>query len=390
MRRSLLVTALLTAVVLLPSGPAGAQAEAGPALETDPATLDAALACPPTFEHPDRDPVLLVHGTATTSEESWPWSLGAVLPAAGYDVCTVDLPGRALVDQQTSAEYVVHAVRAMAARLAAAGSDSQVDIIGHSQGTLEPRWALRWWPDVRASTDELVQLAPPNQGTSSAQGVCSLGQCPPAVWQMVPGSAYLTALNTDDPVPAEVDVTAVVSLFDDLVQPAPAASALPGAEVIVIQDLCPARYVGHVQLLADAVAVSLVLDALGNDGPADRARFDPATCLQLTAPGTDPVAVTLGSASVYANGALALTSAPMVDAEPALQSYALPAGSAAEPAPSTPTAGEESSGADTGGASIGGASSPTLPATGGGALPALALVAAVAGLALAVLRGRGA
>ena len=317
--RRLPLLALLLIAALLPVAPAGAQVDPGPALETDVATLDAAVSCPDTFAHVDRDAVLLVHGTATTSEESWPWSLGTVLPAAGYDVCTVDLPERALVDQQVSAEYVVHAVRTMADRLVAAGSERKVDIIGHSQGTLEPRWALRWWPDVRAATDELIQLAPPNQGTSSAEGLCSVGQCPPAVWQMVPGSAYLTALNADDPVPAEIDVTAVVSQFDDLVQPAPAASALPGAEVILIQDLCPGRYVGHVQMLADAVAVSLVLDALANDGPADIDRFDPATCLELTAPGTDPVAVAIGSSGVYGNGGVALVGGPQTDAEPPLR-----------------------------------------------------------------------
>jgi len=369
-------------LVALGAGAAPAAAEApGPALETDVATLDASVTCPEVFEHLDRDPVLLVHGTATTSEESWPWSLGAVLPEAGYDVCTVDLPERALVDQQRSAEHVVHAVRAMRSRLAAAGADRQVDVIGHSQGTLEPRWALRWWTDVRAAVDELVQLAPPNQGTSSAQALCQLGSCPPAAWQMVPGSAYLTALNTGDGVPAEVDVTAVVSLTDDLVQPAPAASALPGATVVVLQDLCPARYVGHVQLLADAVAVAVVLDALGHDGPADPSRIDPAVCAQLTAPGTDPVTVAAASAQVYAGGAAALAAGPQATAEPPLRPYALAGAPTAATPEVAPGPGEQPAPA-----SPSPAPAPGLPATGGGGVPALALLAGAAGLAILRLR----
>jgi len=379
-RRLLLAVPLLLALGLAPAGRVGAQAATGPALETDIATLDASVTCPDAFEHPDRDAVLLVHGTGTTSEESWPWSLGTVLPAAGYDVCTVDLPERALVDQQRSAEHVVHAVRVVRDRLAAAGSDRRVDVIGHSQGTLEPRWALRWWPDVRAAVDELVQLAPPNQGTSSAEGLCRLGSCSPAAWQMVPGSAYLTALNTADPVPAEVDITAVVSLTDDLVQPAPAASALPGATLVVLQDLCPGRYVGHVQLLADAVAVAVVLDALEADGPADRARIDPAVCAELTAPGTDPVTVTAASTQVYANGAAALAQGPQAAEEPPLRAYAQPAQSpttTAPPSPSSPGPAPSPS------------STPTLPATGGTGVPTPALLAGAAGLVgLALLRFR--
>jgi len=331
-RRLLLVPALLALVVAV--RPAAAQVTDGPTLETDAATLAAALRCPDAFTHPDRDPVLLVHGTATTSEASWSWSLGTVLPAQGYDVCTVDLPERALVDQQTSAEYVVHAVREMAGR-----SERAVDVIGHSQGTLEPRWAMRWWPDVRAAVDELVQLAPPNQGTASAQLLCSTGSCPPA------------------------------------------ASALPGATVIVIQDLCPARYVGHVQLLADAVAVAVVLDALGTDGPADASRIDPATCLQGTGPGTDPVEVSAGSTALYADAAAALPAGPMTDAEPPLRAYA-----ARTSEPQGPTVEEPPAGAPPPPASAPGAR-PTLPATGGSGVPVVALgMAAAAVLVLGVLR----
>jgi hypothetical protein len=48
---------------------------------------------------------------------------------AGIDVCTVDLPDRALTDIQVSAEYVVYAVRHMREHY-----HSKVDILGHSQG----------------------------------------------------------------------------------------------------------------------------------------------------------------------------------------------------------------------------------------------------------------
>ncbi|CAN5465043.1 hypothetical protein BH18ACT1_BH18ACT1_06010 [soil metagenome] len=103
-----------------------------PALSVPTATLDAALSCPASFTS-ERQPVLLVHGTFVTPEENWSWNYGRALPARGYDVCTVRLPARATGDIQVASEYVVHAVRRIAAQ-----SGGKVDVLGHSQGGLEP------------------------------------------------------------------------------------------------------------------------------------------------------------------------------------------------------------------------------------------------------------
>src|SRR5207237_1156355 len=81
--------------------------------------------------------VLLVHGTATTATETWPEGLGKTLPLAGFDWCMVQLPDRALGDIQISNQYVVAAVRTLARR-----TRRRVDLIGHSQGGLQTRWAI--------------------------------------------------------------------------------------------------------------------------------------------------------------------------------------------------------------------------------------------------------
>ena len=145
--------ALTLLLLLALSAPAQA---AGPPLTTPPDRLAAALTCPSSFPATAHEPVLLVHGTATNTEDSWAWNHARTLPALGFDVCAVDLPDRALGDIQVATEYVVHAVREIHAR-----SGRRVDLIGHSQGTLEPRWAVKWWPDVRAAVDDLVLLAGP-------------------------------------------------------------------------------------------------------------------------------------------------------------------------------------------------------------------------------------
>jgi triacylglycerol lipase len=159
-RRSWL-TALAVFTLVVPRTGAAAGGN-GPALSVPESRLAAALACPATF-NAGRDPVLLVHGTATNSRDSWSWNYQRVLPAMGYGVCTVDLPDRALGDIQVSAEYVVHA--------------------------------------------------------SGAEQFCSAGSCAPAVHQMRRGARFLDALNAGDETPGELDYTSIYSESDELVQP---------------------------------------------------------------------------------------------------------------------------------------------------------------------------
>jgi triacylglycerol lipase len=260
----------------------------GPALETQPAALEAALTCPQTFDDRTGEPVLLVHGTFSTDDQNWGWNYVPALESLGFDVCTVLLPDKSLGDIQVQTEYVVHAIRAIAGR-----SGDQVDVAGASQGTLQPRWAVKWWPDVRTMADDLVLLAGPHHGTSFA-GNNLFGRCFESCWQMRPGSAFLTALNAGDETPGDISYTSVFTTFDELVQPQlpTSTSALDGAANIRVQDVCPARPADHVTLsTTDAVGFALALDAFTHAGPADPARIDPAVCLQAIAPGMQPLSL---------------------------------------------------------------------------------------------------
>lgn len=289
MRRSLLaplISAAILATILaaVPLSPARATSLQGPALTVPAEQLEAALSCPPVFTDADREPLLLVHGTYTTAEENWGWNYAWVLPERGWDVCTVLLPDRSVGDIQVQAEYVVHAVRRVAEM-----SGEKVDVMGHSQGGLQPRWAVKWWPDVRASVDDLVTLATPHHGTMPAQGVEVFGRCHPSCWQMAPGSAFLGALNRDDETPGDVSYTSIYSLTDELVQPAfpEATAALDGASNVLMQELCPGRPVEHLQFAADAAVHAVVIDALESDGAFDRARFDIGSCAGTWETGGD-------------------------------------------------------------------------------------------------------
>jgi triacylglycerol lipase len=317
MRRALaLVLGLAVAGALAPA--AAIARASGPALTSDPAALDHATTCPDGRSHPGKPIVLLVHGTAVTADESWPWALGASLTATGWDWCQVELPDRALGDIQTASEYVVAAVRKLHRE-----TGGKVDIVGHSQGALEPRWAVRWWPDVRADVDDLVTLAGANQGTLVTDVACIASSCAPAVWQMVRASNFLKALNKV-PTPAGPSYTSIYSWTDDLVEPGVVdpVAAIPGGTNIAIQDVCPGRPVHHGSILFDAASVALVLDALSHPGPASPARFDSATCTQTVGPGVDAPTAMQKDFDLYFNGATALARHPTVSSEPPLRSYA--------------------------------------------------------------------
>ena len=181
-------------VTLAAPRPAGASVE-GPALSVPADRLAASLSCPGELRA-DRDPVLLVHGTATTAAESWPAGMGVVLHRAGFDWCTVQLPGRAMVDIQRSTEYVVDAVRALHRR-----TGRRVSLIGHSQGALEVRWAVRWWPEVRAVVDDVITAAGANRPVPWTKSAFCARGCAEAIWQFSTGAAFMEVLN-QVPLPA--------------------------------------------------------------------------------------------------------------------------------------------------------------------------------------------
>lgn len=300
------------------SSVSGESEDAGPRLAVSEAQLDAALNCfPATAPRVQDGAVLLIPGTGEGSELSWFDTYALALPALGYDVCTIDPAGKLLGDAQTSSEYVVAAIRRVAREF-----DGPVDVIGHSQGGLLARWAIRWWPDIAGSIDDYVSLATPQHGTVVADMLCmqNLIGCTEAVQQQRTTSVFLAALNAGDETPGAVSYTSLYSLNDEIVPQVGAPSVLAGASNILVQDACPARPVSHLGQLTDAAVFALVLDALSHAGPAALSRFDPATCQTLFAPGMEPAGVLLANTVNYfdaAGGVFTTGAAP----EPALRDY---------------------------------------------------------------------
>ncbi|NUU21852.1 MAG: alpha/beta fold hydrolase [Streptomycetaceae bacterium] len=295
------VSALLAVFVMGVTAPLGhAAAETGPPLSVPRAALDASLDCD-AFTHPEHEPVLLVHGTFTHGKEQWDWTWRNPLRERGFDTCVVTYPDRGLGDMQVSAEYVVDAVRRVSA-----ATGSKVDVVGHSQGGILPRWALRWWPDVRAAVDDYVGLASPNHGVGVLDGTLAAANLlrlplPEVIRQFGSASAFTRALNSGDETPGDVDYTDIYTTYDEAVRPvAPVPTAAldwnrgnPKAANVLLQDVCPGRLVEHAYLgLFDRATFELTVDALAGTGPANIPRAGgPAICGPLPAfptPVLDP------------------------------------------------------------------------------------------------------
>lgn len=315
----------------------------GPPLSVPQAELDAALDCTGSAVPIDGAavaPVLLIHGTGSNPEENFSWNWQPALDALGIPWCTVALLDRGMADVQASGEYVVNAIRAMHQR-----SGRPIAILGHSQGGMIGRWALRFWPDTRPMVDDLVGFAPSNHGTDSAGPTCMSG-CAPAAWQQSSASRFIEALNSFQETFAGISYTVAYTRTDPIVTPNQDAETGSSSlrtgdgEIsnIAIQEICPTDLNEHLAIgTVDNVAYRIAIDALSNPGPADPSRLDPladpSICTTPFQPGVDPATAAADAAVAALGLAQTFATYPEVPEEPPLRCYVFAAG-CASPAPS--------------------------------------------------------
>lgn len=240
--------------------------------------------CVPSSEHPE--PVVLVHGTFEDMLKNWS-TLAPYLDARGHCVFALNYGDNATGPVRESAQELAAFVDAV---LAATGA-RQVDVVGHSQGGMMPRWWMHHLGGAR-QVDDLVGIAPSNHGTQGVLVALPDGTAAtvagdenplcPACSDQVAGSPFLQELNArGDTVPGP-SYTVISTIYDEVVTPY-TSQFLDGPERqvtnITLQDLCPADVFEHDQTPNDPVVHQLVAHALETDGPADPA-FRPA-CLPV-------------------------------------------------------------------------------------------------------------
>jgi triacylglycerol lipase len=210
-----------------------------------------------------REPVVLVHGTFGDSS-NWGY-IRPQLEAAGYRTFAIDYGNRATGDIATSARQLRDFVNQV---LTVTGA-SKVDIVGHSQGGMMPRYYIK---NLGGATkvDDLVGLAPSNHGTTNPGAFAADPRLCAACREQAAGSAFLTALNAGDETPGDVDYTVVETRYDEVVTPYTSAF-LDGATNITLQDKCPHDVSEHLSIVVDQTVVQWIENALGRSGPADPA-----------------------------------------------------------------------------------------------------------------------
>lgn len=294
----------------------------GPKLTVGTRKLRAALDCHGV--HRGETAVLLVPGTTLDAHANFSWNYEREFSREGRGWCGVSPPEQMMGDAQIAAEYVVYAIRAMAAR-----TGERVDILGYSQGGMLPRWALKYWPDTRRDVDDLVGIDPSNHGTLDADAACAFS-CPPAFWQQRDTSNFLRALNAGPETWPGISYTVVYSRTDEVVVPNVDASGSSSLHTgrgrianIAVQQICPADVSEHLAMGSyDPVAAAVAVDAFSHHGPASASRIPSQVCSETFMPGVDPTAFPQDYAAYLRHIVTVVATAKQTRSEPALKRYA--------------------------------------------------------------------
>ncbi len=238
--------------------------------------------CRPSAAHPY--PVVLVHGTLENMAGNW-YTLSSLLSDDGYCVFAlnygqeagrvVGFPG-ALPPGGTG--HIAPSAGELAAfveRVLAATRAAKVDLVGHSQGGMMPRYYLKFLGGAE-KVHSLVGLSPSNHGTT-VDGVKSLLAllpggpetgalelaCGPSCEEQFQGSAFLTNLNAGGDTVPGVSYTVIETSYDEVVTPYTSAFlAGPAVTNIELQQQCPLDASEHLATPFDHVALRDVLNAL--------------------------------------------------------------------------------------------------------------------------------
>jgi hypothetical protein len=218
----------------------------GPSYSVPRANLSENLKCYLGEKHRRRW-ILFLPGSTEEVHELYSWNWMRIMDKKQWPYCTLQLPEKGLGDLQVAAEYIVYAVRKMyknATKEKEKGirRKTRINIIGHSLGGTLPRFALRFWPDIRHMVYQLIAFGPTNHGTNMANKACNLVRCPISVTQQRINSSFLCALNSYQETFDSIKYTNILSKFDEIVRPVE-SSEINEKDVrnIYIQDICPFR-----------------------------------------------------------------------------------------------------------------------------------------------------
>lgn len=259
--------------------------------------------CVPSEGKPN--PIVLVHGTFEDRNFSWSF-VSPMLAEMGYCVYAINYGSNGTRPIEDSAkelatfvdEEVLGARGTVQARQHGVEGAAKVSIVAHSQGGLMSRVYLKKEEGL-GKVEDLVSLAASNHGTDNqlarpaeASGCESCVQQFP--YERSPdGNEFTEKVNAGDETPGDVSYTQINTRLDDVVFPyfsafladsgsrnGPLTEELNGEHTtnFCLQDQFPADTADHVGTQYDPFTFQVIVDALGNDGPADEPDRPDSVC----------------------------------------------------------------------------------------------------------------
>jgi triacylglycerol lipase len=238
------------------------------------------FSCVPSAAHPE--PVVLVHGLLANQTVNWQ-TYSPLLANRGYCVFSltygtkpdVVFPGyqpgglRKMEESATELGAFVEQV------LAATGA-AEVDIVGHSEGSLMPNYYVKYLGGA-ARVDDYVGITPLWHGTDPA-GLATLDRLSRALGlpanslpvidstcescrQFLAGSEFIAKMRAGGVAAPGVTYTNLITRNDELVVPY-TSGIEEGMANIIVQQQCLLDQAEHVSMAADPVVTQDILNAL--------------------------------------------------------------------------------------------------------------------------------
>ena len=232
--------------------------------------------CQPTPAHPR--PVVLVHGSLENMAFNW-YTASPLLKNAGYcvfalnygeeDTRLIGAPGSSHPGGSGDITQSALELASFVDQVLAATGASKVDIVGHSQGGMMPRWYMKF-DGGAAKVAHLIALSPSNHG-STLDGLTLIPGTPAilelglgeAFRQQVAGGPFMQQLNAGGDTLPGVSYTVIQTRYDEVVTPYTSAFLSgPNVTNVTLQDKCVLDLADHLTTPYDSIAMRYVLNAL--------------------------------------------------------------------------------------------------------------------------------
>ncbi|GLW04178.1 esterase/lipase family protein [Streptomyces lavendulae] len=236
-------------------------------------------------QHPSY-PVVLVNGTFNLMYDNWK-VLSPKLRAAGYCVFAFNYGGgTGLLGRGRGLGPVANSaleLQAFVNKVMDFTGAAKVDIVGHSQGGMMPRYYVKKLDGLN-KVNHLIGLAPANHGTKNPLVGPASFFCDSCA-DMTSGSDFLDDLNAGNETPVTPTgpyYTVITTKLDEILIPYDSAMLKNGPSAyvtnIVLQDKCPLDVIDHHFIANDPIVARWVLHTLGRRGKPADPNFKPS-CL---------------------------------------------------------------------------------------------------------------